>query len=193
VVLNHPLWQSQPLPLDIQRRLTRTFLSRYGTHIHALEVNGYRPWSENLQVMDLAEWAGLPVVAGGDRHGCEPNRLLNLAPSASFAEFAARIRDERCNDILILPEYQDAILVRQFQMAADIVRTYAADRHNRPHWTHRVFVNLDDAGARPLSQYWQRIGLPWVNSVIWLMRLLGSRRLRPALRLAFGPQAAVTL
>ena len=41
-----------------------------GECIHAVELGGLRSWDENQRALDFASQVGLPVVAGGDRHGC---------------------------------------------------------------------------------------------------------------------------
>ena len=61
--------------------------------MHALEINGFRTWEENRLTIELAREIGLPVVSGGDRHGCQPNTLLNISQSRSFEELVAEIRD----------------------------------------------------------------------------------------------------
>ncbi len=81
----------------------------YGTHIHALEINGLRSWNENLGVVSLGQQVGFPVVAGGDRHGFEPNAMINLTRATSFAEFAEEIRVERRSDIAVLPQYREPL------------------------------------------------------------------------------------
>ncbi len=33
-----------------------------------------------------------PVISGGDRHGCEPNGVINLTAARTFSEFAQEVR-----------------------------------------------------------------------------------------------------
>src|ERR1044071_5719507 len=78
VVLNHPFWEMEPIGNAALLGMLHSFIRSYGSYIHALEVNGLRPWRENQRVLEMAEDLGMPVVSGGDRHGWEPNTMLNL-------------------------------------------------------------------------------------------------------------------
>ena len=71
-MLNHPLWDLAGVGAAEHERSLRGFLDRYGWRLHALELNGYRPWKENDAVRPIADACGLPLISGGDRHGCEP-------------------------------------------------------------------------------------------------------------------------
>ncbi|MDQ2746331.1 MAG: glycerate kinase, partial [Acidobacteriota bacterium] len=78
VILNHPLWDIEIVGKEKHRLLLKNFLKEHGRWIHAFEVNGFRSWSENKAVIEMAEALGIPLVTGGDRHGCKPNTVLNL-------------------------------------------------------------------------------------------------------------------
>jgi hypothetical protein len=91
VVLNHPFSDLKHLGLGALKRFVDHFLRQYGEKVHALEINGYRTWEENRATMALAQRFGLPLISGGDRHGCASNAVLNLTRTESFSEFAAEI------------------------------------------------------------------------------------------------------
>ncbi|MBN2433425.1 MAG: hypothetical protein JXQ27_18280 [Acidobacteria bacterium] len=192
VVLNHPFWQAKGLAADQQEMAVRRFLAAHLPRIHAFELNGYRPWRENREVLRLAADAERPVISGGDRHGCNPNAILNLSQARTFDEFAHMVRDDRQSEVIIMPTYHDDVRLRQLEMAADIVRNFPRDSHHRPHWTDRVFLR-EDGGLRPLAYYWKRVGPPWVEYLLGLMRMLGHRSLRSALRLTVFNQGGVVL
>jgi hypothetical protein len=84
VVLNHPLWDTKGSGAAEHERRLRAFLAANRDCIHALEVNGFRAWHENVAVMTLARQSHLPLVSGGDRHGCEPSAVLNLTNASNF-------------------------------------------------------------------------------------------------------------
>src|SRR5262245_40364787 len=86
VVFNHPCWDLAGVGAEEHTRQLRCFLAGHGSQIHALELNGYRSRRENAGVQALAETASLPLISGGDRHGCAPNALLNVTLAGSFAE-----------------------------------------------------------------------------------------------------------
>ena len=107
--------------------------------IHGLEINGYRMWAENRRVLPLAEGFGIPVVAGGDRHGRLANAVVNLTPAATLDEFAADLRAGRRTDCVVFPEHWDPFPARLLQGARDAL---GYDRHHhagRRTWADRVF------------------------------------------------------
>ncbi len=95
VILNHPLWDIEIFGKERHEALLMDFIRSHGKWIHAFEINGFRSWSENKAVIELAEALNKPIVTGGDRHGCKPNTVLNLSNAKSFDEFAEEIRVER--------------------------------------------------------------------------------------------------
>ena len=52
--------------------------------------------------MALAERWKLPVISGGDRHGCEPNGVINLTAARNFSEFAQEVRSDRNSVVVFL-------------------------------------------------------------------------------------------
>ena len=90
VVLNHPLWDIEMAGKERHLELLKDFIRIHGKWIHAFEVNGFRSWSENKAVIELAGSMGMPIVTGGDRHGCKPNTVINLTNASTFEEFAER-------------------------------------------------------------------------------------------------------
>ena len=182
VVLNHPLWDMAGIGFESTLALVRQFLGLHGPRIHALEINGLRTWQENMGVISLAQQSGHPVVAGGDRHGCEPNATVNLTRAASFAEFAEEIRVERTSDVAVLPQYREPLVLRHFLTAWDAVREHP-HLVDRQRWIARVFVLCDDGIERPLSQVWTKGAPAWIDPCLKVIGLLASRPLRVPFRL----------
>lgn len=182
IVLNHPLWDMAGIGFDSTLALAKRFLQEYGSRIHALEINGLRAWPENLGVVSLAESTGRPVVAGGDRHGLEPNAAVNLTRATSFAEFAEEIRVDRSSDIAVLPQYREPLVLRHFLTAWDAVREHPK-LAGRQRWIARVFVLCDDGIERPLSKIWINGAPPWIDPCLNVIGLLASRPLRVPFRL----------
>lgn len=185
IVLNHPFSDLESLGMERLKPLLFKFLREYGTRIHALEVNGYRPWSENQAVIALADQFDLPVVSGGDRHAFSPNALLNLTNAATFSEFASEIRCDRHSQVLVMPEYCQDLFARKMDSVADFLRFYPDYPHGEQCWTDRIFFQLEDGVVRPLSYYWHRTVPIWVKSVMWVFSLISNKYLRPALHSAF--------
>ncbi|HEX9004215.1 MAG TPA: hypothetical protein VGB07_30160 [Blastocatellia bacterium] len=186
VVLNHPLWDIEFIGAQRHQACLKAFLKEHGEWIHALEINGFRSWRENREVMMLAEESGYPVVTGGDRHGCQANTLLNLSRAATFADFVAEVREDQRSEVLLLPEYRDSRVARTIQVAADVLRHYPQHPLGKDHWQDRVFVDIGDGcGSRSLARHWPNGGPSWVRASLWMLRMLGTR-LQPALRLALA-------
>jgi hypothetical protein len=187
IVLNHPMWDIEFIGADEHADCLKAFLGEHARSIHALELNGFRPWKENSLVMRLAEDLGLPAVAGGDRHGLHPNTLINLTRAESFDEYVAEARDDGHSEILLMPEYSQSRVARTIEVAADTLRDYPNNSLGRPKWTDRVFIDVGAGlGSEPLSRYWKRGGPTWVRAALWLLRVLGNHRMKPALRMALA-------
>ncbi|MBI4891344.1 MAG: hypothetical protein HY821_12025 [Acidobacteria bacterium] len=151
IVFNHPYWDEKGMGRQYHESMAGEFLSAYRPWLHALELNGLRPWGENLRVLEMAEAAGLPAVSGGDRHGCEPNALLNLTMVRTFAEFVEVIRHDRRSDIVVMPQYREPMAGRVLTAVADVMRDNDRHTHGWARWSDRVFYRDAEGAAVPLS------------------------------------------
>jgi hypothetical protein len=185
VVLNHPFCNFVRVPAAQHWSSLREFLARCRGWVHAVEVNGMRPWTENQMVPRLAEEYDLPIVAGGDRHGCRPNTMLNLTPAASLAEFIEDVRQRQQNYVLVLPEYEEPVRMRELATAADVLRRYPQNPYGQRRFTDRIFADVEGHSWHPLSFYWDGgTGNPrWLFTVVAAVLALGSDRIRPVLRM----------
>lgn len=183
VVLNHPLWDIEMVGDARHKILLDGFIAKHGSWIHAFEINGFRTWSENKAVLEMADALGFPVVSGGDRHGCQPNSVVNLTTSRSFGEFVEQIKNDKFSQVVLMPHYRQPLLWRQLQSFAEILRFYPDYEAERQHWTGRVHAQIDERGPKPLSFFWVR-GVPkWLNAATWTLGALGSPVARPVFRL----------
>jgi hypothetical protein len=190
VVMNHPLWDMAKIGSHATTMAVRRFLNTYGSRIHALEMNGLRPWNENLGVVKIAADHGKPVVSGGDRHGLEPSATINLTRASTFAAFVQEIRQERSSDIAVLPQYGEPLLLRHLLTAWDVVKEHP-QLEDRRRWTARVFVADDQGIERPLCGLWSRAP-GWIDPCLNVVGLLASAPVRTAGRLAgLGARSAV--
>ncbi|WP_321475459.1 hypothetical protein [uncultured Paludibaculum sp.] len=152
IVFNHPLWDEKGLAPGEHERAAREFLRLHRPWIHALELNGLRPWSDNRRVLRWARESSLPAVAGGDRHGCEPNVLLNVTNACTFHEFVEEVRDEGLSRVLAMPAYRQP---RGRRITADVLSVFSRQADGS-RWTDRVLVqrqgtlvSLRELWARP--------------------------------------------
>lgn len=186
IVLNHPLWDIEFIGADRHRACLTAFLAEFAEWIHAFEINGFRSWAENRAVIKLGESFGVPIVTGGDRHGCQANTMVNLTRASSFTDFVMEIRDDQHSEVLLLPEYGDSLIARTIQVAADVLGDYPWHALGQTDWKDRIFVDIGDGYGRcSLSRHWPHGGPAWVRASVWLLRMLGTN-LQPALRLALA-------
>ena len=184
VVLNHPFWDEDGVRGDLHRIALSKLLELYGCWVHALELNADRPWRENRDTIALARANDLPVVCGGDRHGCDPSPVLNVTNATDFAEFAQEVRSGR-SVIVLLPRLRESRKVRLFETAFDILRDHPDHSRGWVRWSDRVFYRRDDGTVISLSALWGRQPGA-VTSFVGLMGLLGGQTMRPALRWALA-------
>lgn len=186
VILNHPLWDIEIVGKQRHEALLKEFVRRHGRWIHAFEINGFRSWSENKAVIEMAEALGMPIATGGDRHGCKPNTVINLTNAATFAEFVSEIRVEKRSEVVLMPEYEHPLHSRQLQSFSEILSHYPDFAEGRQRWFDRVFFDTGDGnGLRNLAAHGWRLGGPkWLRMAIWTLGFLGSPRMRPVFRLA---------
>ncbi len=183
VILNHPIWDIEMVGAEKHAHLLKNFIKEHGRWIHAFEFNGFRSWSENKAVIEMAEALGFPIVTGGDRHGCKPNTVFNLTNSKTFSEFVEEIRVDRRSEVVLMPEYSQPLHSRQLQSFSEILKLYPEFPEERQRWFDRVHFDIGDGeGLRKLSVHWKRGGPTWLRWAIWTLGVLGSPHIRPAFR-----------
>lgn len=185
VILNHPLWDIEMVGKERHESLLTEFVKTHGRWIHAFEINGFRSWSENKAVIEMAEALGIPIATGGDRHGCKPNTVLNLTNSETFEEFVEEIRVAKRSEVVLMPEYEQPLHSRQLQSFSEILKNYPEFPEGRQRWFDRIFFDIQDGyGVRPISAHWKIGGPKWLRGAIWTLGVLGSPKMRPFFRLA---------
>ncbi len=186
VILNHPIWDIELVGAERHEALLKEFIKRHGRWVHAFEVNGFRSWSENKRVIEMAEALGIPLATGGDRHGCKPNTVINLSNADTFEGFVHEIRAEKRSEVVLMPEYEQPLHSRQMQSFSEILKHYPEFQEERQKWFQRVFFDTGDGkGLVSLASHGWRLGGPkWLRAAIWTLGFLGSPTMRPAFRLA---------
>jgi hypothetical protein len=184
VVLNHPFWDAESVGPAEHRSSLSSFLQKYGSLVHALELNGMRSRRENKAVVKLAEAVGLPIISGGDRHGCEPNATLNVTEAQTFEEFVNEIRQEKRSEVLLMPQFFEPLQIRLLESAWHALSD-APGEFGRRHWMTRVFYESSDGTPKPLSEFMGTRFHAFVDGFRRVMSFLASPQMRPALRLPF--------
>jgi hypothetical protein len=183
IVLNHPFLDEKGLGAVRHAELLGQFLGKFSHWLHALELNGMRPWTENQAVIALAEARKLSLVAGGDRHGSEPNSVINLTRSRTLSEFVEEVRRNKWSDVLVLRSYREPFRQRFAEALWDILRDYP-EHAGRVRWADRVFHRTAAGIYASLATAWKGDGPGIVGAFTALLRLVGSRSVRNTLRLA---------
>jgi len=192
IVLNHPYWDAEGAAPGRHGEALSELLGEFRPVLHALEVNGLRSRRENRAVLELAEACGLPVVSGGDRHGCEPNAVLNLTNASTFAGFVSEVRQDNRSTILQMPQYFDNLRLRLLESSWHALCD-APGEFGRRHWMTRVFIEDNSGVPHPVSEFKSTRFERVVDKFRWVMAVLASPRMRPAIRIALlgGEEASL--
>jgi hypothetical protein len=184
LVFNHPLWDLPNIGKENHRRAVRNFLAQANPFLHAFELGGLRNWKENQEVIALAKAYGHSVIAGGDRHGCEPSALLNLTDASTFSEFVEEVRQGNSH-VLAMPQYADSTSFRVFHALLDIIRTYPDHPMGSREWDERVYHPDESGATRPLAMLWE--GPPsFVKLIFQALRAGETAPMRATLRRALN-------
>jgi hypothetical protein len=186
IVLNHPVWDENHIGEAAHRECVIEFLRSFRPFIHALELNGLRPWKENQRAARLAEEFGLAVISGGDRHGREPNACVNLTNAATFAEFVDEVRLDGWSDVLFMPQYREPLKMRILENMCGIIEDDPRHALGWVRWSDRVFYLTDEGIAKSLSEFFNGKYPAVINRFVSLMGLVKHRRVRSALRVALN-------
>jgi hypothetical protein len=184
IVLNHPLWDLDCNGLQIHRSALQYFLKRMGRFVHALELNGLRDWDENRGVRELASGWNMPLIGGGDRHGCEPNAVINLTRAANFSGFVEEIRRDGRSRVLMMSQYAEPMALRVLQTVLDVIREYPEHAPGSQRWDERVFHPRPEGGYMPVSEMWHDGPARFIEAIFGILRLAERGPLRHALRYA---------
>lgn len=154
IVLNHPLWDLHKIGIQAHTQELHRFLEENGTFTHALELNGLRHARENRDVVRLARLRSQLVVSGGDRHGLEPNAILNLTNATSFTEFVHELRVERRSHVLFLEQYRRPWEQRILDSTLDTITDFPHFSPGWQRWDERAFHQDRDGNLRPIAELW---------------------------------------
>jgi len=184
VVLNHPLWDQASAGADAHATALHNLLESSGGFIHALELNGLRPWEENQQVIRLAEASGRTLVAGGDRHGCEPASVVNVTCAATFSEFVDEVRDGT-SEMVFLLHYREPNRFRLLKSVVDIMRNYP-ELPGRERWCDRILCRSFTGATCSLSEAWNGEFPAVIRYFESIVRLADSREFQHIARRYFA-------
>ena len=177
VVLNHPLWDEKHIGQVHHAKTLRALLDDHGRCVHALELNGLRTLEENKLVRELADSRNLAAVAGGDRHGLEPNAVINLTAASTLVEFLHEVRYRRFSHVVFLPQYSHGHVKRIVRSVVDVLQDYPENFAGRRTWGDRVFYRDPEGGPPiPFASVWEPGALDGVRRLVLATRLVDRRR-----------------
>ncbi|MBN1567614.1 MAG: hypothetical protein JXA73_07190 [Acidobacteria bacterium] len=184
IVLNHPMWDLCAVGQPSHLAALEHFLRRYNRFLHAFELGGLRSWSENQRVVDLANSWNQMIVSGGDRHGFEPNAVLNLTNASTFPEFVQEIREHKKSHLLLMPQYQQSLRLRLLHTVNDVARPISGHPFG-PGWEDRTF-HPDAAGEiQPLSQLWEKPPA-FIKTILGAFQMLEARPIKAMIQYIWG-------
>jgi hypothetical protein len=187
VVFNHPMWNQERVGELRDPRVLDRFLNCSARFLHAMEFNATRRAQENKVVVKLAERWRLPLVGGGDRHGCEPSGALNVTRAQSFAEFAREIRKEQRSHVVVMPQYTAPLSLRTMRTLLDVIRDYPEFPEGSRRWDDRVFHpdTLRGGDDRSVSSMW-RASPAFIEHIFSVVRLMENSTVQRAWGRLFG-------
>jgi hypothetical protein len=185
VVFNHPLWTQACVGVHRDDQVLDRFLECAAQFLHAFEINATRSSTENNRVGQLAEQWRLPLVSGGDRHGCEASGALNLSRAETFCEFVSEIRQEQRSHVLLMPQYTEPVSIRTTRTLLDVIRTYPENPMGTRRWDERIFHPDANGGPdRPISALW-KAPPKYVERILSGIRLLENATVQWAMERVF--------
>ena len=187
VVFNHPMWDLYMIGKEKHEFLVNEFIQKYGTWLHALELNGLRHWDENRAVRRLAAQWNMVLISGGDRHGVEPNANINLTDATNFTEFVHEIRREKKSNVLFMPQYAEPWKHRILRSTLDAIRSYPEFPQGSRTWDERVYHPDAQGVVRPLRELWPSGSAPQVIQwALAMVQMLGKGPVSGGLRYAWN-------
>jgi hypothetical protein len=173
IAFNHPMWDLYGVGADLHVHAVNEFLRENQDWIHAIELNGLRNWGENRQALRLAEKWGIVSISGGDRHGLEPNAIINLTNAHCFDQFVREIRNEKASRILFMTQYAQPLKHRILQAAVDAVSHYPHFPAGTQRWDERVYHPDGNGVPQALATLWPDGTAPrairWGIAIVLLM------------------------
>jgi len=192
IVFNHPCWDENGIGQQRHMELATYFLRSYGQYIHALELNGLRPWAENREVFRMGNEFGKPIVAGGDRHALEANTVFDLTNATTFSEYVEQVRAGR-TDVLVTEQYREPFTLRILQSIEEILQDHENHGRGWRRWSDRVFYHCDDGVIRSLTSLFGRRVPCAVQVFVQAVHLIRHHSMRQTFRFAFPRRQELAL
>lgn len=192
LIFNHPCWDESAIGQQQHLQWATHFAGQYSEFLHAFELNGLRPWSENRQVLQFAQDLNKPIVSGGDRHALEPNTILDLTDATCFAEYVQQVRSGH-TDILLTNQYREPFQLRIVQQLEDIMKDHESHGRGWRRWSDRVFYRCDDGVVRSMTTLFSDHVPGAIQIFVKGLALIRHRSVRQTFRYAFPRREELAL
>ena len=187
IVFNHPMWDLYTIGRERHDLAVGDFMVEHGACIHAMELNGLRHMKENREVIKLAQRWNQVLISGGDRHGLEPNAIVNLTNAVSFTEFVHEVRVEKQSHVLFMNQYLVPWQQRILRSTLDAVRDFPQFSEGWQRWDERAFHPDAQGTIRSFAELWPEGKAPKrLLLAIGLVHLLESRFCSGGLRFFYN-------
>jgi hypothetical protein len=187
IIFNHPLWDLYTIGQEAHDATVGDFMVEHGACIHAMELNGLRHMKENRAVVKLAQSWGQLLISGGDRHGLEPNAIVNLTNATSFTEFVREVRVKKQSHVLFMNQYLVPWQQRILRSTLDAVRDFPQFSEGWQRWDERAFHPDAQGTMRSFAELWPHGKAPRILlAAIGLVHLLESKFCSRGLQLLYA-------
>lgn len=116
------------------------------------------------------------MVAGGDRHGLEPNAILNLTRGTTLVKFVHEVRYGRRSHMVYMPQFQQSRFLRILHMVTDVVRDYPDNFEGPRTFADRIFYRTpDSAHLVSFSSIYGQHSLSPVKHFLTAMQMVDRR------------------
>ena len=184
IVFNHPCWDENGIGQSDHLVWAAHFASQYKEFLHALELNGLRPWPENRLALQMAYDMEKPIVSGGDRHALEPNTMLDLTDATTFSEYVQQVRSGYTN-LLLTDQYREPFQLRILQGLQEIMGDHEGHGRGWRRWSDRVFYRCDDGIVRSMTTLFSNHVPGAVQIFVKGLGIIRHRSVQQTVRFAF--------
>jgi hypothetical protein len=126
------------------------------------------------------------LISGGDRHGLEPNAVINLTRARTFTEFVEEIRVEKRSHLHVMDQYQERWEQRIVRSTLNAVTDFPEFMPGWQRWDERVFHPDANGQMRSLRSLWATGEPPLaVRTAIGITRMFAKPTVAAPISLAF--------
>jgi hypothetical protein len=111
--------------------------------------------------------------------------VINISNTDTFDGYADELRNEKRNEIVLMPQYERPLISRQLESFAEILGHYPQLGAERTRWMQRMFFDVGDGkGLRSVFDLGVKKGPFWMRAAIRVLGVLGSPQIALLFRVA---------